>query len=345
MEHSRLDCWHIVFCWIGLVWFWLFGQKEARRTAQRTAQTERGRCTAATNSFEMPHALLSSKIRNSNASEPKKTRLLGELNDVKGRYETAVVKMAGINRGQNDPDTPNLSVKEYENMAESYRKIANDLESIPKELARIERKLNDPESPNPPEDGKPHQPKPTPSSAGHQDTTKKGKASDIPKASAHNEVPPQPSQVATPAPTATTTEHHHYHDCGSGIIVINNDNGGGHRDIPHYDQPSSPHYEPIPSTTTSRGNGEESSFGGASAGNGGETTWGASTSGNGGHQSGMHQTSAHNGKRHHQCPLLRVIVVRLTAKLRTAIVVRLTANLRTAIVTAIAIAVVQMTNS
>ncbi len=258
---------------IGLGWFgvWLFGQKEVRRSAQRTAQTERGRCTSVVNNFEIPSTILKSKIRGSNVSEAKKARLLGELESVKGRYDTTTAKLAGIDRGQNDPDTPNLSVQEYENIAESYRKIANDLEMIQEELEKIERKLKAPELSDPP----PVQPRPQewpkPSTAPRREASKTVHITEPPKPDVRRERPTAP--VSTTA-TQSPTEHHHYHDCGGGGVIVINNESGHRRDEPHY--------EPIPPTTTSRGSGEESSFGKASiGGNGGEGKWGESTGGNG----------------------------------------------------------------
>lgn len=127
----------------GLAWAGLsfFRQKEKRRTAQREAQSERGRCVTALNGFETPSTVLNAQIEKSSISPEWKSRLHAGLASAQNAYDKAVEGFAALKRGSTDPDTPDLSVEEYANIGRRYAAIAEDFAGASTKLRAVEEEF------------------------------------------------------------------------------------------------------------------------------------------------------------------------------------------------------------
>lgn len=279
-----------VFAWVG----WLvFRQKEARRNAMREALTEQGRCTAIINGFETPYAVLMARIKQSTISEMRRANLTGRLKTVNTSFGAASSSFDAINRSQNDPSKPNLSVEEYNGIAVAFRKTAESLEAIVNNFETIARDLEKPEEVQKPDMGQPTKS----SKQAAQAPVRHDAPYKAPHASAsvtgREASHPIPSAPA-PAPIQPIVEHH--------TTVINNggnndglltgillgemmgdhhhhrDDNDGYRDSRPM-TPSSPRYSPPPAPIADAGS--ETTWGKSSSGGGSETTFGESSRGGG----------------------------------------------------------------
>ena len=259
-------------------------EKERRRNAQKKAQTERSRCTAAVNGFEGPYAIAVSKIKQSAVSETKKAKLLAEAADIKARHGRELAEFSAINRSGNDPDAPNLSVAEYESMAERYENVADTLSALSAELERTLSRLNAPEVE---ETAKPAE-TPKPRKWGPEGSLQFGKSAppkpkpepEAPKRRPHVEPAPAPSHPQSQAGHTTVINNTTVQqDDGflTGVIVGSILSDNGHH---HHEESVPRRYDPPPAPA-SNGSGEETGFSRSSMGNGTETGFGFSSKGRG----------------------------------------------------------------
>lgn len=115
--------WLAVIAVVGLLgWlaFWIFGQFEKRRTAQRDAQTERGRCSQAINTMDGALAILKSKVSQASITANWLGLVNEALDRAESKYNEAAAAFNALNRSANNPDTPRLSVAEYSAMKNRY---------------------------------------------------------------------------------------------------------------------------------------------------------------------------------------------------------------------------------
>jgi len=119
----------------------LFRKREVSRGAQRDAQTERVKCTQATNSFETPVALLKAKINKAQVSVEWKARLEDKLDQTITAYSHALSSFDALNRSSNNPDTPRLSEAEYQKMQTRYAEVVDLFELADEKRSDTEREL------------------------------------------------------------------------------------------------------------------------------------------------------------------------------------------------------------
>lgn len=268
----------------GLGWLGMYfsGEKERRRNAQSNAKDEQGRSTTAINGFEVPYVVLKSRIKKSTVSETQKSRLLEKLEEVKSRFNTAMSGVGTVNRSQSDPDTPNLSVAEYERIAFEFKRVADKLDlliaardAIGYELDKLE--VTPPLSGTSPKAAPSPAPSAPSSGLGSRASSRKASHQSTPRAK-----PPTPASSPVIHGTHTTTVVTNSGNDGflTGVLVgdmLSRDSHHHHHD--DYRTPtSSSQGDNIPST---EGRGSETGWGKTSDGNGTETTWGKSSSGGG----------------------------------------------------------------
>lgn len=278
-----------VLAWVGFL-FWR--DKENRRNAQRKAKTEQSRCTTAINGFETPYALLLARIKKATCSDAKKARLQDALSAAQGQYNQAATELSAVNRANNNPDTPNLSVREYEEIAARFTKIAERLTSVMRKLNEIEAELSRPEADTrvevvPSRYVKPAAPQSEHKVAeGHvppvQPTSK-------PEAVNSTSVQQQSSATATSA-QPVVHEHHTTtivtHDCGSDFVtgmvlgeMLSEDRHRHNDDLRRQESPGIS--VPQSDARATDGGGSETGWGKTSEGSGSETEWGKTSDGSG----------------------------------------------------------------
>jgi uncharacterized membrane protein YgcG len=257
-------------------------ERERRRNAQSGAMTEQGRCTTAINAFETPCAVLKSRIKSSSVSDSKKKSLNERLEGVSAHFQRASARMSGINRGQNDPSTPHLSVEEYERIAFGFKEIADTLEDLLEELNKIERDLNRPETP--PFATRTHTDTSKGSKRVHDSSSGEPLSTTRPPAATPSTSKNEIRNPAQPTTSQVPVVEHHHHTTIIDNSTVEYGSLGPRRYESNDDIPRvSPRHESTPSSQpSSQGNGNETSWGRTSSEGGGkESSWGSSSSGSG----------------------------------------------------------------
>lgn len=266
---------------------WLYRQNEARRAAQRNAQAERTKCTQSMNSHEEPLAVLAAKVGQADVSAEWKTRLNNMLDQTREGYRVASVEFGGVNRGTNNPDTPRLSVEEYDGMRGRYRIVAEKFTEADRSLGVLDSELRRALRGEPVTVAMAPKQEPVAASqtasVGRENTRT---ASSPPRSSRKDHRTQMPNPPAASGGGGTTkVVHHHHNDDGPGFVtgVIVGSVLSDHHHHDHHDRPSDPVIvQPnFPSEGGRSGGGEVSTdWGKSSEGSGVEKSWGDSGSGN-----------------------------------------------------------------
>ncbi len=276
--------WIIALGAIGLLaWlaFWIFGQTEKRRAAQREAQTERGRCSQALNAIEGLLAILKAKI--AQASLPSNwVRVINEsLDRAEASYNEAAARFNGLNRSSNNPDTPRLSVTEYSAMKNRYAGAATLFANAEQLIAQTEENL------------------------------RSALRGDEPKRNAPTQDPPVPQMPTNPVNTGAQTVHDRHTKTHHKETIIIRDSpviiptpiviDDRDRDRPMEDRWTTQRHRdpdvPVIVDEPSKGGGEQRDWGISGKGGGTEHSWGASGSGGGREQAwGGTETSSQSNE-------------------------------------------------
>lgn len=266
---------------------WFYRQHERRRTAQRNAQTERGRCTQSLNNHEEPMAVLDAKVKQAALGDDWKAHLNDLMDQTRERYRVASSEFGAINRGTNNPDTPRLSVEEYEGMRGRYKLVAEKFAEADRMLGTVDNELRralrgDPVvvAPIRKEPVAASQP-----AAGGQVPPRTAPAPQNMSRKERRAAQRSASHTGTSGGGgAKTVHHHHHHDDGPGFVTgvvvgtVLSDNHHHH----DRDRPSDPviAQPDFPSERGRSGGGEVSAdWGKSSEGSGVEKSWGESGSG------------------------------------------------------------------
>ncbi|OGZ07675.1 MAG: hypothetical protein A3C93_02110 [Candidatus Lloydbacteria bacterium RIFCSPHIGHO2_02_FULL_54_17] len=272
----------------GIIGFliWLYRQNETRRTAQRNAQAERARCTQSLNGHEEPLAVLDAKVKQAEVTTEWKTRLNDMLDQTRERYRIASTEYGGVNRGTNNPDTPRLSVEEYDGMRGRYRTVAEKFAEADRSLGTVDSELRRALRGDPVAVVTPIREEPAVASqpaAGKQVPPQTTSAPE--KMSRKDRRAAQRIASSTvPSNTPKTVHHHHHHDDGPGFVtgvvvgsVLNDHHHHDHRDRPSDPVIAKPDF---PQDKERSGGGEVSAdWGKSNEGSGVEKGWGESGSG------------------------------------------------------------------
>ncbi len=148
----RVFGWLLLLGTVGAgVWFFMHirGRREQSSAAQRTAMTERAKCTQATNGYTTPLVLLKSKIASATFDQQWKDLLSAKCIDVEVAFKAASAAFNGLNKSANNPETPGLSVQEYEGMTLHYRSVSGKFDLAQSELSELESELKKAQSGKP----------------------------------------------------------------------------------------------------------------------------------------------------------------------------------------------------
>lgn len=285
--------WLAVITAVGLLtWlaFWIFGQIEKRRTAQRSAQTERGRCSQAVNTMDGALAILKSKVSQANITADWLGMINEALDRAESKYNEAAAAFNALNRSANNPDTPRLSVAEYSAMNNRYAGVGmlfDEAASIFEEAEEGLRRALRGDTPRP------------------KNKTETAPAPAKPTVNADAATSARPavrsvggSALPQPPKERTSEIHHHHHNQTTIIrespdvfpipVIIREEK----RDEPEWSRQDRWAEErrrepdkPVIADESQENRGQEISWGKSGSGGGGETTWGASGSGGGEEQS------------------------------------------------------------
>jgi len=240
-------------------------KKGANDTAQRAAQTERGKCSVYENNFETEYAGLKARIASSSVTQEWKTHLFNLLDRAVSQQSFASAQLSGLNRSSNNPDTPRLSQEAYAAMAERYRTVVSGYETANALLKAAAADF---------EKAKRGEPVTNVVQAAKDDVREEAQTRQQRSRTRQERYPASGSarRPASPSAPAPTTVVHHHHDRGSndgfltGVIVgsvmsdhhsHDRDRGGHSSDSPVINFPTAPADQEGGGerTTTSSGDG------------------------------------------------------------------------------------------
>lgn len=292
--------WLAVLSIVGLlVWlaFWVFGQIEKRRKAQRDAQTERGQCSQALSVIEGELAILKSKVSQTALSPEWVSRINGVLDQAERKFAQAASEFNGLNRSANNPDTPRLSVMEYVGMGGRYAGAAAlfaEAEELVREAEEELRRAIRGEEPRKPLEP-PREPKPQSGPAG----TAAADVESHPKAGARSQ--------ASGRSDAPRTVHHHHETViirespdiiPTPIIIDDRDRSGRRYEDRWAGERERDPDVPVIAREPSRSGGSEIGWSKSGSGGGQEQSWGASGIGSGHEQPWSQPDTSFGGSSH-----------------------------------------------
>jgi hypothetical protein len=209
---------------------WFYRQREERRGAQRDARTERAKCSQALNGYTTSLAVLKAKIAGATLSGEWKSRLNELFNQVEQTYARASAAFNALSRSANDPETPGLSVQEYQAMQERYRGVAGQFEQADDARDKLDRQFKRAQSGEPFPGSKPVE-EPVRPAAAERETV-----SPSPVRNAQAVPPPvqetRPGQVTPPQASGSSGQayqpqyrggqhHDHRHEGDTTVVVVN----------------------------------------------------------------------------------------------------------------------------